>query len=129
MPSPTKLNTTMPSRAYGMMHEPRNLPPSPPSSGSVYHGVFPPPPPPLLIPPPVRMESFSQSPLKLGIMKSLLDFDLRHKPMNAASRERRRTTLLPSFLQSTIHGSPPGSPIHNDHHSPINNHHQRTYFK
>ena len=118
MSSPNKFDTNLPlSRAY--IQEPSSYLEQP-TAESATSGTFPPTPPP--IPFPARNESFSQSPLKLGIMKSLLDFDLRHKPMNATSRERRRTTLLPSFLQSTIHGSPPGSPIHD-------NTHNRYYFK
>ena len=114
MPSANMFDANLTSRAYGAISEPQNLEQTTAERRS--SGPFPPPPP---IPSPARNESFSQSPLKLGIMKSLLDFDLRHKPMNATSRERRRTTLLPAFLQSTIHGSPPGSPINNN----------RAYFK
>jgi hypothetical protein len=58
----------------------------------------------------------SGSPLKFGIMKSLLDFDLKHKPTNAVSRDHRRTTLLAA--NNSAEGSPerkaaaPTSPTH-----------------
>ena len=62
---------------------------------------------------PQRLLKTALSPLKYGIVKSLLDFDLGHKPTNATSRERRRTTLLAAFgsrggVQGRGSGGSPG---------------------
>jgi len=58
---------------------------------------------------PERLLETALSPLKYGIVKALLDFDLGHKPTNAANRERRRTTLLAAFRTGRGRGSV-GSP-------------------